>query len=419
MATRRLQPELTSQRGAVIIQVTIALVGLLAFSAFVIDYGVMWAARRQAQNAADAAALAGAISLAYVDFADQDLSRQSALDVAVLNNVWGESPDITAADVTFPVCPPGAPGAGTNSCIRVDVFRNQRTGGSPLPTFFGKLVGIDEQGVRATATAEALFGDSTDCVKPFAIPDRWQENFNDQGPAGWDEQDTFERYYHTGSNKGNVITPVADEYDPTGGYTPESVNEGGGDHGRYIVLKNGGPHDTITPGWFHPVRIDDGQGGNDYRTNIGGCNTAIIGPGTVLNIEPGNMIGPTRQGMRDLIARDPEAEWDEDLNGTGRGGVKGGCMAAKTCKISPRLVAIPVYDPAAYDLAVATGGGEGGGGGGGGPQTLNIVKVLGFFIDEMQGNDVAGWITTYPSSPNDGMGGVPGNNFVVSVALVR
>ena len=37
-----------------------------------IDYGVMWSSRRQAQNAADAAALAGAISLAYDDPDDFD-----------------------------------------------------------------------------------------------------------------------------------------------------------------------------------------------------------------------------------------------------------------------------------------------------------------------------------------------------------
>ena len=50
---------LASERGAVIVHVAIALVGLMAFSAFVIDYGVMWAARRQAQNSADAGAHGG------------------------------------------------------------------------------------------------------------------------------------------------------------------------------------------------------------------------------------------------------------------------------------------------------------------------------------------------------------------------
>ena len=397
---------LASERGAVLVHVAIALIGLMAFSAFVIDYGVLWAARRQAQNSADGAALAGAISLAFVNFNDQALARQSALDVALLNNVWGQDPDVTPADVTFPVCPPGSPGAGTNSCIRVDVFRNQRAGGSPLPTFFGRLVGINDQGVRATAMAGALFGNSTDCVKPFAIPDKWLEQRNDLGPPGWSEEDTFERYQRDET----VLTPTADYYDPGAGYTPDSVNLGGGDYGRYIELKAGNPNSAIAPGWFHPVVINaaEGPGGANYRENIAQCDPTVIGPGTVLDVEPGNMVGPTAQGMRDLIALDPYAEWDPDLNGSGRGGISGGCMAARTCTISPRLVAIPVFDPDAYDLGRASGRVE-----------INVVKVLGFFIDRMNGNDVAGYIMTYPSEPNAGMGGVPGNNFVVSVALVR
>ncbi len=205
-----------------LVHVAIALVGLMAFSAFVIDYGVMWAARRQAQNAADAAALAGAISLAYVDFNNQDLARQSALAVAAQNEVWGEAPDITAADVTFPACPPGSPGAGTNSCIRVDVFRNQRAGGNPLPTFFGKLVGVDEQGVRATATAEALFGNSTDCVKPFAIPDKWLELRGDVGAAGLERRrHASNATFRTARTRARCSRPTADAYPPGSGYSPE------------------------------------------------------------------------------------------------------------------------------------------------------------------------------------------------------
>lgn len=406
MATPEIRNQFASERGAVLVHVAIALVGLMAMSAFVIDYGILWAARRQAQNSADAAALAGAISLAFVDFNNQNLARQSALDVAVQNNVWGTVPDITPADVTFPMCPPGSPGAGTNSCIRVDVFRNQRAGGNPLPTFFARLVGVNEQGVRATAMAEALFGNTTDCVKPFAIADKWLELRNDQGPAGWSETDTFERYARDGS----VLTPDADFYSPSTGYTPESVALGGGDHGRYITLKAGNPNDAIAPGWFHPVIINpsEGPGGANYRDNIATCDPTVIGPGTELQVEPGNMIGPTRQGMRDLIALDPDAEWNPNLNGTNRGGVSGGCMGEGTCRVSPRLVAVPVFDPDAYDAGRASG-----------RVVINVVKVLGFFIDEMQGNDVAGYITTYPSEAFTGMGGVPGANFVVSVALVR
>jgi hypothetical protein len=404
MTTNRFQSHLASERGAVIVQAAIALVGLLAMSTFVIDYGVLWASRRQAQNAADAAAMAGAISLAFVDFNDQALARQSALDVAGQNNVWGAAPDVTPADVTFPICPPGSPGAGTNSCIRVDLFRNQRSGGNPLPTFFGQLVGVTNQGVRATATAEALFGDSTDCVKPFAIPDKWLEQRGDNGPAGWSEDDTFERY----DRQGDVLPGAVDFYSPDTGFTSASVGPGGGDYGRYITLKSGGPHDTIAPGWYHPVAIG-GTGGAVYSANIAACNSTVIGPGTILDVEPGNMTGPTRHGMDALIALDPDAEWDSNLNGSGRAGIRGGCMATGDCTVSPRLVAIPIYDPDAYDAGRASG-----------RVTLTITKVVGFFIDRMQGSEVNGYIMTYPSLPNAGMGGVPGAaNFVVSVALVR
>ena len=54
-----------SERGTVLIQVAIAIMALTAFTAFVLDYGVLWVSRNQAQNAADAGALAGAIARTY------------------------------------------------------------------------------------------------------------------------------------------------------------------------------------------------------------------------------------------------------------------------------------------------------------------------------------------------------------------
>src|SRR5262245_13913322 len=104
-----------SERGAVLINAAIAMIGLISFSALVIDYGVLWAARRQAQNAADAGAMAAAVSLAYVDFDNHDLARTAALNTARTNFVWGAVPDITDGDVTFPPCPPGSPFPGSNA----------------------------------------------------------------------------------------------------------------------------------------------------------------------------------------------------------------------------------------------------------------------------------------------------------------
>ena len=100
-----------NERGAVLIQVAVALLALLALSSFVFDYGVMSVSRGQAQNSADAGALSGAISLAFDSSTDQNAARAKAIALAQRNRVWTQQPDITNADVTFPPCPPGAPGS--------------------------------------------------------------------------------------------------------------------------------------------------------------------------------------------------------------------------------------------------------------------------------------------------------------------
>jgi hypothetical protein len=40
------------ERGSMLIHVALSMIGLMAFGALAIGYGVMWSARRQAQNAA-------------------------------------------------------------------------------------------------------------------------------------------------------------------------------------------------------------------------------------------------------------------------------------------------------------------------------------------------------------------------------
>src|SRR5262245_23013914 len=225
-----------NERGAVLVHVAVILVGLIAFTAFAYDYGVMFVSRREAQNAADAGALAGAISLSYVDPNDQNLAQQSAVAAAQSNAIWGQTPDMIMADVTFPACPPGAPGV-TGTCVRADVFRTnyQRGNGLPLPTFFAQLVGVNEQGVRATATAQKVVGSGTaDCVKPVAIPDKWDE-FN---PAGgtWDPTSTFDRY---DPRTGALLAP-ADAYRPPVPGNPGDPGSGftlPADYGVELVLK--------------------------------------------------------------------------------------------------------------------------------------------------------------------------------------
>ena len=436
-----------NERGAVLIQVAVALLALLALSSFVFDYGVMWVSRGQAQNAADAGALSGAIALAFDSSTDQNAARVKAIALARRNRVWTQEPDITDADVTFPPCPPGAPGL-PDTCIKVDVFRNQRAFGSPLPVFFSRLVGVTDQGVRATATAQIITGDTTDCLKPWAILDRWDEyDTGTNGPeAEYPNPDpdflpssTYDRY---STGQGSSPPQENDLYvRPTPG---PSGSPGTGfrlpqDEGRQFGIKvDSNTSSTVSPGWFRAIRLPrlDGQnGGNVYRDNItscGGLPSSYASPETVCptNIgnddmaywaergcyatEPGNKVGPTRQGIEDLLARDPGASW-------GAGGITGSAFSPATS--SPRVVPIGVIDIADF-LSQDPSGANG---------VLRMVNIYGFFIEGMGdvnettgeltlrsgGHSVIGRIMTIPSMAR-GTSSLPNSaSFLRSIILVR
>jgi hypothetical protein len=404
-----------SERGAVVVHAMVAMIGLLAFSAFSIDYGVMWTARRQAQNAADAAALAGAISMAYGAVDDEAQARQSALSIAAQNLIWGEPPDITVGDVTFPdPCPasPGFPAGG--HCIRVNVFRNQRPGGNPLPVFFGQLAGLTEQGVRATATARVLFGGAANCVLPLSVPDKWTEIW--PTPQPWSDDETFDLEDNGGNPLANpdVYVPPSGN-NPGTGFTRESLDPmTGGDFGLQMTLRYNDPlvtRDRAAAGWFRPVRLSEDQHGlPDLLAAISGCSPEVIGAGDSITTENGVM--STRQivdTIDDIVDLDPSAVWDASMNG-GRGGVAGGCMAAGTCTLSPRIRPVPIYNP--LDWAQRSGEGAG--------QTpLLITKVIGFFIERPVGESIVGRVMQYPSEFYEPGDGPEAANFIVTTTLVR
>ena len=74
MATRWSLPG--DDRGAVLIHVALGVLALTAFLTIVADFGLMWTARRQAQNSADAGAIAGATGLGYDDPSDYSQQRR-------------------------------------------------------------------------------------------------------------------------------------------------------------------------------------------------------------------------------------------------------------------------------------------------------------------------------------------------------
>jgi hypothetical protein len=380
-----------SERGAILIHVAFALMALLCFTAVVMDHGAMLSARRQAQTAADAGALAGALSL-QESFTNTTEAELAAKHFAGANAVWGQATAAEHVIVSTPL-PFPCPGSGALSCIRVDVLRGTTDRDNVLhtnylPTYMARLFGVDTQGVRATATAEVAAANMVKCIKPWIVADRWIDNSGTgTNTSAFDQLDSF--------------NPGVDSYAPGAEGTGFSAET---DVGYELMLKGEGR--DWSAGWSMEIDLGGGNGANAYRNEIGGCPDYVPEIGLYdpefpcvdrddwsyehgcLNVKTGVRQGPTEQGVRDLIALDDEAEWDPDTNT-----VVGGCMADGSCDpnptgalISPRIVPIALFDPQAYIDAGYTG--ENG--------MARVVNLLGFFVAGMC-NDVYPVAATRPA----------------------
>jgi hypothetical protein len=78
-----------------------------------------------------------------------------------------------------------------------------------------------------------------------------------------------------------------------------------------------------------------GRGAARYRQNICSCNNSVVDLDTEYMIEPGNMVGPTHQGVSALISRDPDAYWDERSN----------TLVSQYGMDSPRVVTVAFFHP--------------------------------------------------------------------------
>jgi Flp pilus assembly protein TadG len=247
------------QRGAVMIWMALFLLGILGFVALGIDTAKVAATRTQLQNAADAAALAGASA---IDFETGDLKPDTATAkaqaVAFENKAFVDGPQpvtVAAADVTFP---------NPNEC-KVVVRRTAGLGGEVV-THIAQVLGIKSLSLNATATAR---------VEPL-----------------------------TGICEG--VLPMAPVEPPVTGFLTGCANEynlkvgaGEGQQGNYELLDfadcDEGPC------------ADVGGGGAEIRClteNGYGC-CIRLGDEFVLT-QPGNKVGPFRQGM--------QARWDADTD---------------------------------------------------------------------------------------------------------
>jgi hypothetical protein len=345
------------ERGAILVQVALSILVLMSFTVFVVDYGVVWVARGQAQNAADAGALAGTVARRFDDTvrppavpATNGIAWTAATQAANANPVWasaGASPSPWTAVPSW-TCPPEWEGF---RCTRVDVFRNGDSGSQSLPLFFGPLLGISSHGVRATATGVVATGGTVRCLKPWIIPDRWPE--------------------------GQPVSSYVAPYYP--GHTGYNVDT---DIGLQLVLKEGSPG-GMSSGWTGTVSLPNPPGNPEYEANISGCNPTVVGiasaaqtcpsvdpPAGCVRVRTGVQQGQTVHGIADLVAPDSTGYWNHSTNAP-----DGGCVATRTCPggITPRLVPLALFDPSLFDSSNCSGVGC----------ITKVVNIIGFYLEGM------------------------------------
>ena len=399
---RSLKKILKDEKGASVIMVAGAIVMIFGFAVLAIDLSMMQLAKTQLQNAADAAVLAGAMAHANEPGGQAEkeaAATAEAIRVAGLN-VAVQDIDrpvvISAEDVTFP-------GSET---IRVTTHRKIDTG-DPVTLYFLKVLDplLDNQGeVTARAAAKIFCISGTDCLRPFCPPDRWDDRDND---STWDPAEEFvdtsgNGVYDPGEpftdDNGNAVWDSAEFYDPQlTGYW------GSTDIGTEITLKLRNSNKSPRMCYYYAVRFGPVgsdtiySGGDYYREWIcPECEPFVVRIGDQLHMEPGNMVGPTGQGLECLIAMDPTAEWDG-----GSGTVINSAQAT-----SPRIIKAPVFDPS-LGVQVCHG-----------VDCLTVTKIIVLFVEEHTGDDVVGrfmsLVTEGVPDPDCSAGG-----FMYTVSLVE
>jgi hypothetical protein len=407
-----------NQRGATLVHVAYIMLGLVAFSAFVFDFGVIWVSRRQAQNAADAAAHAGAVALALDDFSDRSPSGpayQAAVGTAFRHRVWGQELGTVPSAVEVFVSDPGAnaapcPDDASYACVRVDIYRDAAHG-SALPVLFGSLVGLTEQDVRATATAKVFATDRANCLKPWAVIDQWEEHW-DHGAAAslpWSKDSEYDKYTPSGELRTDIPpnpgpdTYIAadgfDVYDDEGNLRPDR-------YGQPLVLRMGVAN-RFKAGGFRALALDDCGGPDCYTNAVTQCVERVYKPGDVVGYQD-SIENETNDLARDALCNlDPAASW-ADPDGDG--------VFTPTGSNGARIVQIPLIDP---------------------EEMLNgdahIASIVGFFISCPGDSPPDPAFTAAPGSgevfgrivqttgDNSAVTGGPGSNpsALLTVALIR
>jgi hypothetical protein len=413
------------ERGMTLVTSTVLLVAFIGIAALAIDAGMLYSARTSAQHAADAAALAGVyefVNACNVETPPPGCStwdlHEAAFNagkrVAAQNKIFGTPVNIETRLDASP-CP--APNLSTWLCVddtnrRVTV-NVARSGTLGIATFFARVLGFNSADIAAIATAEAgpeiggtSSGNASYCLKPVFLPNTILAKNADGTPMA-----PGDACKPTASPSGpqvifntdGSLSAWAKASDPFGNPylirpTTPSVAKSGLAPSQFYSLDYGNGTDPVTG---EPI------GGADmYRCTLGRCANqcgvpdllACSSSSTVnvvdIDVETGNMVGPTWQGIDTLIGTsdiDTFDAWKTRLSTDGTA-------------TSRNLVVAPIWDTCNQPVRSGT----------------NVdIHVLGFvkvFVDSVvhpsDGGGQAGDITAHVLGPitcsdMEGGGGTP------------
>lgn len=233
---------LRSEKGAIEIIAAVSLVALMGFSAFALDMGSSYSRAAKLQNALDSAALAAVKELPASDTGSQawNSAELQALKFAQLNGI-----EIAESNVS----PLYGSGSSEGNIRGIKITKTVT-----VDYYFAKVLGINSGSVTRSASASltpvgALSGAVPLCVTSVAL-----KTAIDRGATS------------------NLLIKCSPD---TGVIGIDCVSQSG---------------------WFGALRFD-GSGASDYSNNIAYGFRGKVQVGQILDVESGNMSGPTLTGF--------------------------------------------------------------------------------------------------------------------------
>ena len=245
-----------SQRGSVLVLVTISMLVLLGVTGLALDMGHAYLLKTRLQNALDAAALSGAKTLDIThDTAQAEIDARNTFDINAGDdlNETGLVPTVEFSDILFDPAQALDP-----KYIRVGLADYQQ------PMWFAQILPGVGNTKRITASAVAgptpVLGEICDILPVMICGD----------PAGDTDCTDGACYGYS--------------------FDPDSTTE--------TVLKSGSADDSgVGAGNYQLIRLGDSKGGSDIRENLAGSYENCFDTSDDIETEPGNTVGPVAQGL--------------------------------------------------------------------------------------------------------------------------